>query len=144
MLLIVYFEYFLTKGQIAVLLKEVIQWVGTSGIPADAVHLPGKERGEGETRQHWERVLLYVRGKGEGGREGSPAYLPLLCTVLHFACSVEWGVEEAASWDSYFSWMEHHCKDGILLRGEQRFIEHRATGALGHEDLASGRCAYNP
>ena len=80
----------------------------------------------------------------KGGREGSPAYLPLLCTVLHFACSVEWGVEEAASWDSYFSWMEHHCKDGILLGGEQRFIEHRATGALGHEDLASGRCAYNP
>ena len=82
MLLIVYFEYFLTKGQIAVLLKEVIQWVGTSGIPADAVHLPGKERGEGETRQHWERVLLYVRGKGEekGAQPIYPCYV-LFCTL---------------------------------------------------------------
>ena len=77
-----YFEYFLTKGQIAVLLKEVIQWVGTSGIPADAVHLPGKERGEGETRQHWERVLLYVRGKGE--EKGAQPIYPccvLFCTL---------------------------------------------------------------
>ena len=119
-------------------MKEGIQWVGSSGIPADAVHLPGKERGR-ERQGNTGSVYFYTfveRG------EGSPAYL-LFCS-MHFACSVEWGVEEAASWDSYFSWMEHYGTDGILLGGDQRFIEQRATGALGHEDLASGRCAYNP
>ena len=84
MLLIVYFEYFLTKEQIAALLKEVIQWVGTSGIPADAVHLPGKERGR-ERQGNTGTVYFYTfveRGKGE---EPSLSTLVVYCSA---ACTL--------------------------------------------------------
>ena len=55
-------------------------------------------------------------------------------STTHALClqqCVECGVDQAASWDSNFSWN----RGKILLGGEQRFIEQsRATGALGHEE----------
>ena len=85
-----YFEYFLTKGQIAVLLKEVIQWVGTSGIPADAVHLPGKERGR-ERQGNTGNAYFYTfveRGKGE---EPSLSTLVVYCSALCLQCRMGCG-----------------------------------------------------